>query len=270
MANQSKFISNNEPNKLLSPKKDIVFQVLFGEIGSENITKEFLEAILKERITKINLDKNPILRSLTPTGKKGILDVLVEINGNEKCNIEMQVGKRDDIVQRILYYWSRTFIRDLDSGEEYSKLQRTIVILIADFEMSGLEKLEYFSNWKLIETKGRKTILTDLIEIDIIELPKIYKLKEPDMNSKLLDWICFLENPNSEAVNKIMESNKGIKAAREKLEDLSNDVIMQRLVEWQESAEHDEASLKLTARNEGKQEGIKSEKFGIAKKMKAK
>ena len=32
--------------RLLSPKIDSVFQVLFGEVGSEFITKELLEAIL--------------------------------------------------------------------------------------------------------------------------------------------------------------------------------------------------------------------------------
>ena len=57
----------------------------------------------------------------------------------------------------------------------------------------------------------RKVILTDEIEIDIIVLPKIYKLKETNKESKLLEWIYFLENPNSEVVKKIMENNEGIK-----------------------------------------------------------
>ena len=89
----------------------------------------------------------------------------------------MQVGKREDIIQRILYYWSRTYIRDLNEGENYDKLQRTIVVLIADFEIPQLEELNYITKWKLIETEERKVILTDEIEIDIIILPKIYKLK---------------------------------------------------------------------------------------------
>ena len=80
--------------KLLSPKKDVVFQVLFGEVGSENITKNFLQEVLNEKITKIDLSKNPILRRMKPTSKMGVLDVYAEINGNEKCNIELQVGKR--------------------------------------------------------------------------------------------------------------------------------------------------------------------------------
>ena len=274
MSNENIFTKQQH---LISPKNDVVFQILFGEVGSENITKSFLEAVLDEHISKIDLSKNPVLRNIILGKKKGILDVIAEINGKEKCNIEMQVGKREDIIQRILYYWSRTYIRDLNEGENYDRLQRTIAVLIADFEITQLEELNYITKWKLIETEERKVILTDEIEIDIIVLPKIYKLKETNKENKLLEWIYFLENPNSEVVKKIMENNEGIKDAKEKLDALQNDEIMKRLLEWEESASHEEASIKFTARNEGfregleaglkngKQDGIKE----IAKKMKS-
>ena len=214
MSNESNFTKQQH---LISPKNDVVFQILFGEVGSENITKSFLEAVLDEHISKIDLSKNPVLRNIILGKKKGILDVIAEINGKEKCNIEMQVGKREDIIQRILYYWSRTYIRDIKEGENYDKLQRTIVVLIADFEIPQLEELNYITKWKLIETEERKVILTDEIEIDIIILPKIYKLKETNKENKLLEWIYFLENPNSEVVKKIMENNEGIKDAKKKI-----------------------------------------------------
>lgn len=79
-------------------------------------------------------------------------------------------------------------------------MKRTIVILIADFEILGLEELVYFTKWKLIETKERKVILTEYMEVDIIEIPKIYRLKEEE--NKLLEWIYFFEEPNSERVSK--------------------------------------------------------------------
>ena len=34
-------------NKILSPKLDVVFQALFGEVGSEGITKKFIESIMR-------------------------------------------------------------------------------------------------------------------------------------------------------------------------------------------------------------------------------
>ena len=244
--------------KLLSPKIDAVFQVLFGEVGSEEITKEFLKAILKENITKVDLSKNPILRRMTPNDKMGILDVIVKIDDKITCNIEMQLAKRDDIIPRLLYYWSRAYMRNIHKNDDYNKLDRTIVILIAGFDVEGLEELSYYTKQQLIESENRKHILTDFMEVDIIELSKIYK-KDVNKNDKLLDWLYFIDNPESEEVEKIMEENKGIKEAKNKLEEISNDEIMQRIADWREGAEHDKASIKLTAQNETKRE--------IAKKM---
>lgn len=256
MKETKNFHSNGK--RLLSPKTDIVFQVLFGEIGSEEITKEFLKAILKENITKVDLSKNPILRRMTPNDKMGILDVIVKIDDKITCNIEMQLAKRDDIIPRLLYYWSRAYMRNIHKNDDYNKLDRTIVILIAGFDVEVLEELSYYTKWQLIESENRKHILTDFMEVDIIELSKIYK-KDVNKNDKLLDWLYFIDNPESEEVEKIMEENKGIKEAKNKLEEISNDEIMQRIADWREGAEHDKASIKLTAQNETKRE--------IAKKM---
>ena len=54
---------------LFSPKLDIVFQALFGDIGSERITKSLLESILNQRIDEIDLTRNPILRRQKPNTK---------------------------------------------------------------------------------------------------------------------------------------------------------------------------------------------------------
>ena len=66
--------------KTLSPKLDVVFQALFGEVGSERITKNFLETILNKKIEKIDLSKNPILRREFKDDKLGVLDILAELD----------------------------------------------------------------------------------------------------------------------------------------------------------------------------------------------
>lgn len=50
-------MEKNKETKTLSPKLDVVFQALFGEIGNERITKGFLETILKRKIESIDLSK---------------------------------------------------------------------------------------------------------------------------------------------------------------------------------------------------------------------
>lgn len=84
-------MDKKEKIKLLSPKLDVVFQALFGEVGSERITKKFLEAI------------------------------------------------------------------------------------IVNFEIKRLKSLKYHSKWKIIEEDERQIILTEHLELHIIEARKKFR-----------------------------------------------------------------------------------------------
>ena len=252
----------NKKIKRYPPKMDIIFQAIFGEVGSENITKDFLEKILKRKIEKISLDKNPILRRELKDDKLGVLDIITELDGKEKCNIEMQLIDKNNIIERMLYYWSKMYTRQIKAGDDYNKLEKTIVILIADFNIKGLEEVEYHSTWKIIETNSvKKLILTDKFELDIIELLKI-KGRENEKD-QLLDWLIFLENPESERVARKMEENKNLKEAVEKLDRISEDEKMQRIIELREKAIRDEHAIYAKGVDDGIEKGI----MKIAKSM---
>ena len=268
--------------KTLSPKLDVVFQALFGEVGNESITKGFLETILERKIDSIDLSRNPILRREFKDEKLGVLDIIAKLDENEICNIELQIVDKKNIIERILYYWSRLYSRQIKSGEDYKILQKAIVILITDFKIENLEELDYHSRWKIMEDKqGKKIILTQKLEIDIIELPKIIgKEKEQD---NLLDWLYFLENPKSERVTEKMKENENLKEAVKKLDNLSEDERMQRIADLRQKAIMDEKAIyekgleigieKGIQRGmekgieKGIMEGSQKEKIEIAKKM---
>lgn len=268
--------------KTLSPKLDVVFQALFGEVGNESITKGFLEAILERKIDSIDLSKNPILRREFKDEKLGVLDIIAKLDKNEICNIELQIVDKKNIIERILYYWSRLYSRQIKSGEDYKILQKAIVILITDFKIENLEELDYHSRWKIMEDKqGKKIILTQKLEIDIIELPKIIgKEKEQD---NLLDWLYFLENPKSERVTEKMKENENLKEAVKKLDNLSEDEKMQRIADLRQKAIMDEKAIYEKGLEIGLEKGIQrgmekgiekgimegsqKEKIEIAKKM---
>lgn len=59
--------------KMLSPKLDIVFQALFGDVGSEKITGRFLRSILKQEVSEVDLSQNIVLRREQEDDKLGIL-----------------------------------------------------------------------------------------------------------------------------------------------------------------------------------------------------
>ena len=256
----------NKKIKRYPPKMDIIFQAIFGEVGSENITKDFLEKILKRKIEKISLDKNPILRRELKDDKLGVLDIITELDGKEKCNIEMQLIDKNNIIERMLYYWSKMYTRQIKAGDDYNKLEKTIVILIADFNIKGLEEVEYHSTWKIIETNSvKKLILTDKFELDIIELLKI-KGRENEKD-QLLDWLIFLENPESERVTRKMEENENLKEAVEKLDRISKDEKMQRIIELREKAIRDEHAIYAKGLDDGVEKGAREKQIEIAKSM---
>ena len=241
--------------KTLSPKLDVVFQALFGEVGNESITKGFLETILERKIDSIDLSRNPILRREFKEEKLGVLDIIAKLDKDEICNIELQIVDKKNIIERILYYWSRLYSRQIKSGEDYKILQKAIVILITDFKIENLEELDYHSRWKIIEDKqGKKIILTQKLEIDIIELPKIIgKEKEQD---NLLDWLYFLENPKSERVTEKMKENENLKEAVKKLDNLSEDEKMQRIADLRQKAIMDEKAIYEKGLEVGIEKGI--------------
>lgn len=245
--------------KMLSPKLDIVFQALFGDVGSEKITGRFLQSILKQEVSEVDLSQNIVLRREKEDDKLGILDIMAKVNEKEYCNIEMQLVDTGEIRERILYYWSKIYARQLKKGQKYRELEKTIVILIANFEIKGLEDLKYHTEWKIMDKETRKVILTDKFELRIIELPKI---KEEEQE-ELIDWLLFLENPQSERVKTKMEENEELKEAVEKLQGMSEDDYMQRIADLREKAILDYNSGMDTALRKG----IKKGKLETAKKM---
>ena len=80
--------------------------------------------------------------------------------------------------------------------------------------------MECHTKWKILETKNKQKILTDKLEIHIIQLDKL-KENIKNINDNLLDWLMFLENPKSERVIKKMDENKALKEAKQKLDKLT-------------------------------------------------
>ena len=222
------------------------------------------------------MQENQIIKSTKD--KMGIVDVLAKINNNEYCNIEMQVSDDKDIIKRILYYWSKQYSKELQKGLPYIDLKRTINVLIANFKIDILKNLEFHTQWKIIEEKGRKTVLTDDLELHIIELPKMRNNKATGKDKKLIEWLSFLNNPESKEVTNYMKNNESMKKAKEKLNTMSEDERIRRLAELREKAILDELEVKAynyrKGKNDGLQqgraEGLEQKNKEIAKKMKKK
>ena len=255
---------------LLDPKNDYVFKRIFGHSGNEEITKSLLTSIIPDKIKEIELDCNPITEKDLLDDKVGILDIKAKLNNNINCNIEMQVCDYKDIEKRLLFYWSKIYSSSIKSGKPYSKLERTIVILISDYNLEKLRKIpEYITKWNIRGEKYQKIILTDVLEIYIIELDKakVSKIKENDV---LESWLQFINNPEE----KNSMENQEIKKAKKVLKEISADEHERWLSEMREKYIRDQHAIEAAGYDKGLEagieQGIEKNKIEIVKRMKQK
>ena len=75
---------------ILTPKNDVIFRMLFGKKGNENILKDFLEGILEREIKRVEIGKDTILLPDIIGEKTGILDIRASLEDGTKINIEMR------------------------------------------------------------------------------------------------------------------------------------------------------------------------------------
>ena len=239
--------------KLLNIKTDYVFKRVFGYKGNEQITKNFLSCILGQKVSDIELEKNPILEKDLIDDKVGILDIKAEINKSTNVDIEMQIIDKKNSAKRILFYCAKLFIRSLKSGKDYNSLKKTISILIADYELDELKEVrKYLTKWNIREEDYSKIILTDAMEIYIIEIGKFKKYKGTERYKELDSWIKFIENPEV-----IDMSNKEIVMAKKVLDEISQDEHERYLAEMREKYILDQNATEAAGYDKGLKEGHK-------------
>ena len=256
----------NEKKSVLQTKNDVVFKALFSR-GKPRITQAMLEAILKMKIDKLELDKSTDLLNENADDKNGRLDLRAIINGNTECDIEVQLTSNDNIAERFVYYWAKMYAANLKIGDTYSDLRKTISIIILDDDFKLTKNLEKpQTTWKIRESEATHLVLTDYFEIIIIEIPKVVKAYQKTPNDEVLQWMLFLDNPEKEEVARIMEENKDIKEAKEELERISQDDILRRKALNRTLEIADKLQLKKEAK-EAREEGIKDTKEQIVEEL---
>lgn len=123
--------------------------------------------------------------------------------------------------------------------------------------------------WHIREDEYSTIVLTDRLEIVIIELEKItkmiYKGKIKD-DSKIAIWNKFFLNPKGIG-GKEMEKNEDVKEAKEKYDDLITDMSEARLALSRQMYVMDMASCKNEGYSEGLEDGKKSSQIEIAKEL---
>lgn len=243
----------------LLPVHDVVFKLIMGDPTHTEKLIHFLNCLQVSKDPVVSVE---ILNSeLTPENLllKGFrLDIKAKTDKNETVIIEMQNSTQKEMVARVLDYWADNFSNQLKSGEGYSKLKRVVSITMANFELFPDDN----RFWRKCHLRDDETneIVTDLLEFQFVELPKMDKI---DDNEPLTYWIEFLKNPYSKESEEICEKVPAIKEAKNMYEKAKADPKTLELIKARERAQLEVDSAIADAREEGIEKG----KFEMARNL---
>jgi len=258
----------------LKPTNDYIFKKIFGTQKNSDLLKSFLKALLPDlKIDKVKIDQDVFLENEDITKKYSRLDIKATLEDNTIIDIEMQVQRYYDTVERALYYTAGLLHNSMHLNDEYNQVSKVICIWILDFDL--FDKGPYHEIGK-IKRDYENIILTDKLEIHFIQLPK-FRAKFKKISSVLDEWLTFISFKDKEELKMI--KTKEVKKAEEEFEYLTGEAAERRRAEMREEAEWEERYFKQVickrvakeaaeeGEKRGKKEGITQAKLETAKKM---
>ena len=250
---------------------DYVFKRVFAYKGNEDVLADFLESILNVKIEKLEV-KNPEMMKNSREEKLGVLDIKVETKENI-IDLEMQLEDEENIEEREAAYMGKLLSEQLEVGDEYKKLKKSVVIFITNFnkyETNTYHNIAKMRFEKINEDeyvdmgyKEEEQIGNKYIEFHVIELPKFIK-KNPGVEKRLEQWLIV---GRKEKVEMAVKENKNVKKADKVLERISKDPKERERYEAILKAEFNQRISNQKFEERGEARGKKQKQTEIAKNL---
>jgi predicted transposase/invertase (TIGR01784 family) len=175
----------------IDPKVDYAFKCLFGSEDNKDLLISLLNAVLDSDIREVEL-LNPFNPKDAPDDKYSILDVKARLGDGTRINVEMQVQHQPAYQDRALYYWSKLFSDQLNEGDGYTQLVRTVAIHFLNSTLFPGEGLAH-QRFVIEATTSPGLRFSDCLEIHTIELAKV-TVRDDEATTAFERWCCFLKN----------------------------------------------------------------------------
>ena len=202
--------------------------------------------------------------------KESILDIKAIDENGHWYNIEMQASSDPEYFRRALFYWAKVYTNQINKGDKYSKLKKTIGIHFLDFYCIESYRPDYHHKINLANFKNPKLVPygIDLLEMHLIELPK-FKREYSPFNVVEEEWTQFFAD-----IKKLQQEEKiktrEVKEALSNLDKLNLKGIDREFYEASLRRMAEQSTLLEQAENKGKKEGIKEASLKLAKALKQK
>ncbi|ADG71574.1 Rpn family recombination-promoting nuclease/putative transposase [Brachyspira murdochii] len=247
---------NTKQIKYFNPLNDYFIRYLFTDKGSsESILLDFINSIMinanmktfrsVEILTPFNLKKN---RNL----KETIVDVKCITQNGSVVIIEIQLQGNSRFPERILYYWSVNYSKLLKHGERYDELTPVISINLLNF---NLDKTKNIHSCYMLYEMNNKKLLTDHLQIHIIELKKFKKnILSKDLNC----WLKVFTSKNLEAsMSEIVKEKPIMEEVQKKYNNFVKSRLMMMEYEKKETYLYGNQIMLDEERKLGREEGLK-------------
>ena len=142
---------------LLNPSKDLVFHQLFTNPNpqSKKALKCFLEAILQEQISNIEIQREELQIEDSSLNKNSMYDVNCKINENEFARIKIHNSdSKEYFANQVTYYCARLLKYHTENQNKYNDIPKVYQISILNFIYNNSSPNELF-HYKL----SKKTAL---------------------------------------------------------------------------------------------------------------
>ena len=247
----------------VTPQNDVLFKIIFADVKHKNVLMHFLNSAVEsdDKITDVKILNSEIIPEHV-SEKSSRLDVLAKTNSGNLIDIEIQVNRDHNMIGRTLFYWAKLFIGQLEIGQRYSQLRRTITINILNFELFR-EDTRFWRKCFIVDRDTNKKI-TDLLEIQFVELNKMRKF---DKKSPITFWIEFFKDPYSDTCKELYKLVPELNEAKNMMEKAKADPKKRQLIEERENAARDYASAIADAKIEGIEKGKAEERAKADKEL---
>jgi predicted transposase/invertase (TIGR01784 family) len=181
---------------MLDPKIDVVFRKLFGSEENKECLISLINSVVNATSPIVDVTiKNPFNLAAYRGAKESILDIKAVDQSGVWYDIEMQIEAHVLYGRRALYYLSKTYADQLETGEDYSKLNTTIGIHFLDFRYFDDDRIVRQFVFQDTDTGHSHKELCGL-RLYFIEMGK-FDLDWPQIRTALDRWIAFLNRASS-------------------------------------------------------------------------
>lgn len=240
---------------------DYVFHRIYGSdteesraalMGLLNIILERSDDPIKHVEIKNPVDYGELLKS-----KDTAMDIKAETESREILDIEMQVDHLEFYRNRSLFYGGRLVNSSLNSGEDYDKMKKSIVVSIIHTKLfpGDIGCHSVFN----VRENDTGYLLTDRLELHFLELGKVNpdkSIEEMSQMEKLAFYLRYAADENyKDSVQKICSKEDGIFMAENLYRKATKE---EREAAWAESRFYfqlEQNTIKARAIKQGLEEG---------------